>query len=258
MSGYPWRRPRSKAAANAPRPALMCTTVPPAKSSVPMPLKNPPTPHSMVLCVIGAGLLWVGWFGFNAGSALGAAGLATNAFVVTHTATAAAGLSWALLDWVFNSRPTMLGMISGAVAGLVAITPASGFVDVTGAIWVGVGAAVFCYIAVAFVKGRLGYDDSLDAFGVHGIGGMWGALATGLFATKVVNPAGADGLFYGNPIQLWIQVKAVAVTVIYSFVMTMVLIKVVDLVFGIRVSQQEERIGLDLSQHREAGYTILE
>jgi Amt family ammonium transporter len=149
-------------------------------------------------------------------------------------------------------------MISGAVAGLVAITPASGFVDVTGAIWVGVGAAVFCYIAVAFVKGRLGYDDSLDAFGVHGIGGMWGALATGLFATKVVNPAGADGLFYGNPIQLWIQVKAVAVTVIYSFVMTMVLIKVVDLVFGIRVSQQEERIGLDLSQHREAGYTILE
>jgi ammonium transporter, Amt family len=215
-------------------------------------------PHNLPFAVLGAGLLWFGWFGFNAGSALAANGLAVNAFVVTHVATAAAGITWALLDWIFNDRPTVLGIISGAVAGLVAITPASGFVNAMGAILIGIGAAGVCYFAVAVVKAKLGYDDSLDAFGIHGIGGIWGALATGLFATKAVNAAGADGLFYGNPVQFWIQVKAVAVTLVFSFVATFVLLKAVDFVVGLRVTDQEERIGLDLSQHREAGYTILE
>jgi Amt family ammonium transporter len=215
-------------------------------------------PHSLPFAVLGAGLLWFGWFGFNAGSALGAGSLATNAFVVTHVATAAAGFTWSLLDWKFNGKPTALGMITGAVAGLVAITPASGFVDPLGAIAIGAGASVLCYFAVAFCKVKLGYDDSLDAFGVHGVGGMWGAVATGLFATKAVNPAGADGLFYGNPAQLVIQIKATVITVVYSFVVSFVILKVLDLVMGLRVSQNEERIGLDLTQHRETSYTLLE
>jgi Amt family ammonium transporter len=203
-------------------------------------------------------LLWFGWFGFNAGSALAANGLAANAFITTHFATAAAGLAWAVLDWIFNKRPTVLGIITGAVAGLVAVTPAAGFVNAGGAMWIGLGASVFCYLAVSFFKTRLGYDDTLDAFGVHGIGGIWGALATGLWATKSVNPAGADGLFYGNPAQFLIQIKAVLITVVYSFVVTYVLFKVVDKVMGLRVSEHEERVGLDLTQHREAGYTVIE
>lgn len=215
-------------------------------------------PHNLPLAVLGAGLLWFGWFGFNAGSALGAGSLATNAFVTTHMATAAAGFTWALLDWIINSRPTMLGMITGAVAGLVAITPAAGFVNCVGAIWIGIGAAVMCYIAVAFIKTKLGYDDSLDAFGVHGIGGIWGALATGLWATKSVNSAGADGLFHGNPAQFMIQAKAVLITMVYSFIMTFVLLKLVDVIFGLRANAQDERIGLDLTQHRESAYTLLE
>lgn len=215
-------------------------------------------PHNMPFAVLGAGLLWFGWFGFNGGSALGASGLATNAFVVTHIGASLAGLTWAVLDWIFNKHPTVLGMITGAVAGLVAITPAAGFVSPLDSIWIGIGASVFCYLAVAVIKPKLGYDDSLDAFGVHGIGGIWGALATGLWASKAVNPAGADGLFYGNPAQLLIQLKAVLVTVIYSFVVSFVLLKVVDLVFKLRVSLDEERIGLDLTQHREASYTLLE
>jgi Amt family ammonium transporter len=152
----------------------------------------------------------------------------------------------------------MLGMITGAVGGLVAITPAAGFVGPVDAIWVGVGVSVICYFFVAVVKTRLGYDDSLDAFGVHGIGGIWGALATGLWASKAVNPAGNDGLFYGNPGLLATQAVAVLATVIYSFVVTIVLLKIVDKVLGLRVSEQEERIGLDLTQHRESGYTVLE
>jgi Amt family ammonium transporter len=215
-------------------------------------------PHNLPLAVLGAGLLWFGWFGFNAGSALGANGLAANAFVVTHIATAAAGLTWAVLDWKFNKHPTMLGMITGAVAGLVAITPASGFVGPMDAIWVGVGVSLVCYFFVAVVKAKFGYDDSLDAFGVHGIGGTWGALATGLWANKVVNPAGNNGLFYGNPGQFLIQLKAVLVTAVYSFIVTFILLKIVDAVCGLRASEQDERIGLDLTQHREAGYTLLE
>lgn len=220
---------------------------------------NMSPPHNLPFAVLGAGLLWFGWFGFNAGSALGAGALATNAFVVTHIATATAGLTWSIMDWIFNSRPTVLGMITGAVAGLVAITPAAGFVNPMGAIGIGIGAGVICYLAVAFVKAKLGYDDALDAFGVHGIGGMWGALATGLWATKSVNPAGADGVFYGNPAQLAIQLKAVIVTILYSFIVTWVLLKLVQVIAGpLRVAEREERIGLDLTDHRETGYTLLE
>ena len=215
-------------------------------------------PHSLPLAVLGAALLWFGWFGFNAGSALAANGLAANAFVATHVATAAAGFGWAVLDWLFNRKPTTLGIITGAVAGLVAITPACGFVAPVAGIWIGLLAAAACYIFVAVVKPTLGYDDTLDAFGVHGVGGIVGALATGVWAQKAVNPAGADGLLYGNPIQLWIQFKAVLVTAVYSLVVTFVLMKIVDKVFGLRVSADEESVGLDLTQHREAGYTLLD
>jgi Amt family ammonium transporter len=215
-------------------------------------------PHNLPFAVLGAALLWFGWFGFNAGSALGANGLAGSAFMVTHVAAAMAGLTWAVLDWIVNGRPTVLGVITGAVAGLVAITPAAGFVNVVGALGIGIGVSLICYLFVAFIKVKLGYDDSLDAFGVHGIGGIWGALATGLWATKSVNAAGADGLFYGNPGQFLIQLKAVAVTTIYSLVVSFVLLKVLDAIMGLRVSEHEERVGLDLTQHREAGYTMLD
>jgi Amt family ammonium transporter len=215
-------------------------------------------PHNLPFAVLGAGMLWFGWFGFNAGSALAANGLAANAFMVTHAAAAAAGFTWAAIEWVLNSRPTMLGMISGALAGLVAITPAAGFVTVAGAILIGAGASIVCYSAVAFVKARMGYDDTLDAFGIHGVGGVWGAITTGIFATKAVNPAAADGLLYGNPVQLWIQIKATVVTIVYAFVVSLLLLKVANAICGLRVGQEEERIGLDLTLHREAGYTMLE
>lgn len=215
-------------------------------------------PHSLPFAVLGAGLLWFGWFGFNGGSALGAGSLATSAFVTTHIAAATAGLTWAILDLLVNKHMTALGTITGAVAGLVAITPASGFVDPTGALMIGITVSLICYVAVAFLKPKFGYDDSLDAFGVHGIGGMWGAIATGLWATKAVNSAGNDGFFYGNPALVIIQIKAVLVTAIYSFVVSFVIFKVLDLVMGLKPSETEERIGLDLTQHRESGYTVLE
>jgi len=215
-------------------------------------------PHNLPFAVLGAGLLWFGWFGFNGGSALGANGLATSALVATHVAAAAAGLTWSLLEWKISSKPTMLGMITGAVAGLVAITPAAGFVGPMDAIWIGVGVSVICYFFVAVVKTKFGYDDSLDAFGVHGIGGIWGALATGLWATKAVNPAGNNGFFYGNPGLFLIQLKAVVVTIVYSFIVSFVLLKIVDAFMGLRVSEDEERIGLDLTQHHESSYTMLD
>ncbi len=215
-------------------------------------------PHNLPFAVLGAGLLWFGWFGFNGGSALGAGALATNAFVVTHIAAAVAGLTWAVLDWFINAHPTMLGMITGAVAGLVAITPAAGFVTPLGALGIGVGVSLICYFSVAFVKVRLGYDDSLDAFGVHGVGGIWGALATGLWATQSVNSAGANGLFYGNPALFLVQAKTVLITIVFSFVGTFLLLKLVDRVLGLRVSESNERIGLDLTEHREAAYTLLD
>jgi Amt family ammonium transporter len=220
--------------------------------------KNVPAPHNMPFVALGTGLLWFGWFGFNAGSALAANGLAANAFVVTNTAAAAAGLSWAIIEWLRNGKPTIFGVCSGAVAGLVAITPAAGFVSVVPAVIIGMIVSVLCFIAVTVLKPKFGYDDSLDAFGVHCVGGIWGALATGLFASKAVNPAGADGLFYGNPHQLLVQFYAVAVTLIYSGVVSWVIYKAVDATIGVRVSEKDEAIGLDLTQHREKAYTVLE
>ena len=213
-------------------------------------------PHSLPFAALGAGLLWFGWFGFNAGSALQANGLAASAFVATHVAGAAAGLAWALLDWGFHKKPTCLGMITGAVAGLAAVTPAAGFVNPLGAIAIGVGSGLTCWLSVTFIKTKLGYDDSLDAFGVHGVGGIWGTLATGIFA--VASIGGTDGLLAGNPGQLWLQAKAVLITCGYGFVMTMVLLKVVDVVLRLRATETEERIGLDLTQHREASYTLID
>jgi ammonium transporter, Amt family len=215
-------------------------------------------PHNLPFAVLGAALLWFGWFGFNAGSALGANGLATSAFVATHIAAAAAGVTWALLDWIKHKKPTTLGVITGMVGGLVSITPASGYVTPMGAIWIGIGAGVIPWIAVTYLKAWLGYDDTLDAFGVHGVGGIWGAIATGIFANKAINPAGADGLLYGNPVLLWIQIKAVVVTIVWSFVLGFVLLKVVDALMKLRVNEHDERVGLDLTQHREAAYTVID
>lgn len=217
-----------------------------------------PAPHNLPFVILGTGLLWFGWFGFNAGSALSANGLAVNAFVVTHTAAAAAGLSWALIEWMRNGKPTLFGVASGAVAGLVAITPAAGYVNVSAALIIGALVSVFCFFAVTAIKPKLGYDDSLDAFGVHCVGGIWGALATGLFASKAVNPAGNDGLFFGNPGLFIIQLKAVLITVVYSFVVTFIIYKVVDVLLGVRVNEKDELVGLDLSQHHERAYTVLE
>jgi Amt family ammonium transporter len=210
-------------------------------------------PHNLPFSVIGAALLWVGWFGFNAGSALAADGLATSAFVATHVATAAAALSWMAMDWIFRGKPTVLGAASGAVAGLVAITPGSGFVGPISAIWIGIGGGVLCSIACS-LKPQLGYDDSLDVVGVHGVGGTWGALATGLFASKAINAAGNNGFFFGNPGQLWIQFVTVVATWIFAVVGTYILLSIVRAIVGLRVADDEERMGLDLSQHNERAY----
>jgi len=212
-------------------------------------------PHNLPMTVLGAGLLWFGWFGFNAGSAVASGGLAVSAFVVTNTAAAAATLTWVIIEWLQRGKPTVLGAASGAVAGLVAITPASGFVGPVSSIIIGAGAGFVCYVAVSMIKPLLGHDDSLDAFGVHGIGGMWGALATGLFATKLVNPAGNDGLFFGNAGLLFTQLIAVVVTVVYALVVTLILLKVIDWTMGLRVSEEDEVMGMDLTQHGESGYT---
>ena len=215
-------------------------------------------PHNLPLTVMGGALLWFGWFGFNAGSALAANGTAVNAFVVTNTAAAAGGLTWALIDWFHVGKPTMFGTVTGAVGGLVAITPAAGFVGVIPAIFIGVGVSVICFFAVSWLKPKFGYDDSLDAFGVHGIGGMWGALATGLFASTAINAGGANGLFFGNPKQLPIQLVAVAVTSIYTLVCSFLLLKLIDKTVGLRVTEKDELMGLDLTQHKESAYTVLE
>jgi ammonium transporter, Amt family len=215
-------------------------------------------PHNLPFTLLGTALLWFGWFGFNAGSSLGANELAVNAFVVTNTAAAAAGLTWAILDWILIDKPTVLGTATGAVGGLVAITPAAGYVGPISAIIIGIFVSIFCYVAVTVVKPKFGYDDALDVFGVHCIGGIWGALATGLFASKSVNPAGADGLFFGNPKQLLVQAIAVAVTLVYSFVVSLILYKIVDAVMKMRVADKEEIVGLDLTQHHENAYTVIE
>ena len=224
--------------------------------------KQPMLPHSVVLSFIGACLLWVGWFGFNAGSALGAGSLATSAFVATHFAAASAAVGWALAEWIRNGKPSVLGGISGAVAGLVAITPAAGFVKPMPALIIGLIAGVFCYLMVAKVKAIFGYDDSLDAFGVHGAGGTLGALLTGVFAVSAVNPIFKDaqgstlasGLLEGNAGQLLNQLVGVVIAWVIAIVGTLVILKIVDLTIGLRVTEEEEVQGLDLSQHGEEGY----
>jgi len=217
-------------------------------------------PHSMVLSFIGACLLWVGWFGFNAGSALGANGLATSAFVNTHFAAAAAAIGWSIAEWMHNGKPTALGAISGAVAGLVAITPASGFVQPMSALAIGFIAGLFCFFMVFVVKGLFGYDDSLDAFGVHGAGGTLGALLTGIFATRLINPAfgkdQATGALDGHWGQLLNQLTGVAIAWSISIAGTLILLFVVDKTMGLRVSAEQENAGLDLSQHNEEGYDL--
>jgi Amt family ammonium transporter len=217
--------------------------------------QEPMPPHNLPFSVIGASLLWVGWFGFNAGSALAADGIAATAFVATHLATSAAVLGWMATEWISRGKPTMLGAASGAVAGLVAITPAAGFVGPLSSIVIGFGGGVFCSIACT-LKTRLGYDDSLDVVGVHGVGGTWGALATGLFASTAVNPGGADGLFFGNPGLLWTQFVAVVATWVLAFVGTMIILWIVNALMGLRVSEEDEVMGLDLSQHNEKGYSL--
>ncbi len=212
-------------------------------------------PHNLTMTVTGAGLLWFGWFGFNAGSALGASGLASLAFVTTHVSAAAAAMSWVLVEWYHRKRPTMLGFVSGLVAGLVAITPAAGFVSVPASLVIGGLAGVACYGAV-LLKEKLHYDDSLDAFGVHGVGGILGALLTGVFAQKVLNSAANDGLLAGNPKQVWLQLVGIVAAGVYSIVVTAILLKVIDKVMGLRVTQDEEREGLDTSVHGESGYVM--
>ncbi len=217
--------------------------------------REPMDPHDATMTVLGASLLWFGWFGFNAGSALTAGGLAVSAFVVTNTAAAMAALTWMTVSWLHKGAPSVLGAAAGAVAGLVAITPASGFVDVSAAIVIGLGAGVICYAGIQVTK-RLRVDDALDVFGVHGLGGMWGALATGLFATTAVNAAASNGLVYGNAAQLGIQALAVLASASYAALMTFAILKGIDLFVGLRVPEQDEVLGLDASQHREAAYQI--
>jgi Amt family ammonium transporter len=226
--------------------------------------KEPMPPHSLVLSFIGACLLWVGWFGFNAGSALAANGLATSAFVATHFAAAAATLGWLAAEWTTRRRPSALGAISGAVAGLVAITPASGFVTPMAALFIGFAAGVVCFLMVTLVKGRFGYDDALDAFGVHGAGGTIGALLTGVFAAQAINPVFKDlqgrplpvGWVDGNASQVGYQLVGIAVAWAFAAVGTIVLLKLTDLVVGVRVREDQEIEGLDLTEHGEEAYNL--
>jgi ammonium transporter, Amt family len=217
--------------------------------------EEPMPPHNLTMTLLGAALLWFGWFGFNGGSAVASGSLATSAFVATHISTAAAALSWMIVEWRHRGNPTVLGAASGAVAGLVAITPASGFVGPMSAILIGLAAGFVCYQAIN-LKSKLGYDDSLDVVGVHGVGGTLGAFATGLFASKAINPAGNDGLFFGNPSLLADQALSVLVAWVYSFVVTWIILKLLDKTMGLRVSDEHELNGLDLSQHGEAGYSF--
>ncbi len=212
-------------------------------------------PQQLTYTILGAGLLWFGWFGFNAGSALAAGQLATSAFIVTNTSAAVALLAWMLIEYLRFGKVTLLGAASGAIAGLAAITPAAGFVNVVSAMVIGVGAAVVSYAAISYLKPRLGYDDALDVFGIHGFSGIWGVLAVGLFASPLINAVGT-GLAYGNPMQLAVQALGVAVTFIYSFVVTLLIAKAIDLTVGLHVSSEEETRGLDLAIHDETAYRL--
>ena len=211
-------------------------------------------PHNLGYSILGAGFLWFGWMGFNGGSALAANGLAGSAILVSNTAAAVALITWVVLDIMKVGKPTVLGAITGAVAGLVAITPAAGYVSISGSIVIGLGASLLSYYAVYNLKARFGYDDALDVFGVHGLSGVWGLIATGLFASPAIN--GVAGLFYGNPGQLTIQVIAVIATAIYSFVVSLLIAKILDILIGLRVEDREEITGLDSALHEESGYRI--
>lgn len=212
-------------------------------------------PNNLPYVLLGGGLLWFGWFGFNGGSALAANGLALNAILTTNTSAAAALLSWVGLEWYKHGKPTLLGAVTGALVGLVAITPAAGFVTPLSAVIIGLLVSPICYFAVTFIKTKFGYDDSLDAFGCHGVGGIFGALATGLFATKSINPAGNDGLFYGNAQLFVIQLESVLITIAFSAIMTFVILKVISLFTSLRPSELEERQGLDMTLHGEDAYS---
>ncbi len=216
---------------------------------------EPMVPHHLPMTMLGCALLWFGWFGFNAGSALGANGLAASAFMTTNTAAAMAAISWSVAEWLHHGKPTALGAASGVIAGLVAITPAAGFVSASSAIVIGLLVGPICYFAVAKVKNKLGYDDSLDAFGIHGVGGTFGALITGVLASTAVNPAGVDGLLFGNPEQLLIQAIAVAASIAFAAVGTFILLKVIGLFTPLRVTEEDEELGLDISQHGEDAYS---
>ena len=211
-------------------------------------------PHNLPMTLLGTGFLWFGWFGFNGGSALGANGIAVSAIIATHAAAAMGAIAWCGAEWAHRGKPTVLGVASGAVAGLATVTPAAGYISPMSAIAIGLVAGMTCYAAIVW-KGRFGYDDSLDVVGIHGVGGVIGILATGLFASKVVNPGGADGLFFGNPGLFGIQLLVAAVTTIFSIIGTFVILKLVDSMTGLRVSSEEEATGLDLSQHNERAYS---
>lgn len=216
--------------------------------------KEPFHPHNLTMTILGASILWVGWFGFNAGSALAAGDISTLAFFTTQVAAGAAALSWVFAEWLIQRKPTTLGAASGAVAGLVAVTPAAGFVSPVSAIIIGLVAGVVCYLAVLF-KSRAGYDDALDVVAVHGIGGLWGALATGLLASTAWNPGGADGLFFGNPKLFAVQAYGAFATIIYSMIVTFIILKVIDVIVGLRVDTESEVRGLDLAEHSETAYS---
>jgi Amt family ammonium transporter len=215
--------------------------------------RDPMLPHNVPYVVIGTTLLWFGWFGFNAGSALTSGAIAANAFLATQLGASAAAVSWLSLDWLTKGRPSVVGMCTGAVAGLVAITPAAGFVNPPAAIVIGAGASLVCYFAI-LLKARSGLDDALDVWGVHGVGGTFGALMTGVFATTLVNPNGGNGLIYGNPSQLGVQAVAVGVVWVYTFVLTLLILKLLDRTLRLRVDEKEEALGLDMAQHGEEAY----
>lgn len=218
---------------------------------------KPITPHNIPFVFIGTALLWLGWFGFNAGSGLAADGLAANAFLVTHIATCVAAVSWMTVDWIVNRKPTTVGACTGAVAGLVAITPAAGTADIPGAICIGLVASLVCFWMVAVVKPKFGYDDALDAFGVHGMGGMVGSVLTGVFATRAVTgDDGVQGALYGDWHQLWVQTATTLISVVFSAVMTFVIFRITDAVCGIRVMRRVEEEGLDVYEHGEAAYDM--
>lgn len=218
----------------------------------------PKAPHNLPFTILGTGFLWFGWFGFNAGSALGANEIAVAAFMNTMIAAAVGGLTWLVIDWIVNGVPTMLGLCSGIVAGLAGVTQGAGYITPLSAFIIGIVASILCFFFVSKIKPFFGYDDSLDVFGIHCMSGIWGAISTGLFATVAINPAARNGLFYGNPMQLWIQTKAMLITSAVAIIGTIVIYYAINKTIGMRVTVRDEQIGLDLTQHHETGYTLME